>query len=242
MANRAIYQNRRGQVGHWKYHGNVSASGIWYDVSGNNNTGTLQGNAFIDVNGVNLDGTGDAVDFGDVLDDVFAGAGKSFSIWAYVKIPSTDANTHVIVSKLMDGSNGGDGREWAMSMVEHKLYFSWSGQLAGGSARDHQGSTILDDNSWHYIVVNYDGSQSADNRVTSYIDAVSELMPIVYSNGSPTQIADGPAHLSIGAAIGSTGTQSYNTAGIIDDIRIYNRALSAEEIKQMYYQTKGLHI
>lgn len=44
--------NRRGLVAHYKYHGSVSPSGTWHDISGNGNHCTLVDNAFVGQNGL----------------------------------------------------------------------------------------------------------------------------------------------------------------------------------------------
>lgn len=216
----------------------VAASGTVIDRSGHGYNGTLTGDAYIDSSGIHLDGSGDCVDLGDILDNVFTVASAKFSVSCAVK---SNGESGFIVAKIMNTSNGGDGREWDLRLYEHKLYFEWFGQLATGSERDWEGTTTIDDNVSHHIVFNYDGSQSADNRATAYIDGIAETLSLAYSNGSPTIIVDGPAHLAIGAAVGNTGTQAANLAAIISDVRIFNRALSANEVAQLYNITRARH-
>lgn len=78
----------------------------------------------------------------------------------------------------------------------------------------------LELNKWYYIVATWD-----DTKKCIYCNGIlsdckpSNIMPI-----------NSPAPVSIGR----TGTNGYYFNGLIDDVRIYNRALSDEEIKQRY--------
>jgi hypothetical protein len=49
--------------------------------------------------------------------------------------------------------------------------------------------------------------------------------------GTLTPIGNGTGTIEIGS-FGSGG--SYNLNGLIDDVRIYNRALSPDEVEQLY--------
>jgi len=80
------------------------------------------------------------------------------------------------------------------------------------------GSVSLNDNAWHFLVGTYDGSQ-----IILYVDKVAVANAAV--TGNINQVS---TSLKIG-----TG-QSYTFNGIIDDVHLYNRALSAAEIAALY--------
>ena len=88
--------------------------------------------------------------------------------------------------------------------------------------------SILEQNIWYFVAMTYDG-----NNVTFYIDGVfdSEFPRTgnVRTNNNP---------LAIGRHGGDTNQQGHELIfnGIIDDIRIYNRALSANEISKLFNQ------
>jgi len=80
-------------------------------------------------------------------------------------------------------------------------------------------------NQWHLVTFTYDGSNN-----TMYIDGVFSTSN---TNGADT----GTPNI---LEIGGSGRHSENFAeGKIDDVRIYNRALSASEVKQLYSLGNG---
>ncbi|MEW5760982.1 MAG: LamG-like jellyroll fold domain-containing protein, partial [Candidatus Thermoplasmatota archaeon] len=82
-------------------------------------------------------------------------------------------------------------------------------------------------NTWYHIAETFDGS-----NVRFYINGVEQAdSPIAYSGA----IASNAANLLIGKHYG----QNWFVNGSIDNVRIYNRALSADEIKQHYLEGIG---
>lgn len=86
-------------------------------------------------------------------------------------------------------------------------------------------STYIPDNTWHYIcgVVNGTG-----NKIFLVIDGVVTLDDVNFIGTIPNT-----ALVSIGGRITEPTTYSFN--GTIDEVRIYNRSLSASEVQQHYY-------
>jgi hypothetical protein len=77
-------------------------------------------------------------------------------------------------------------------------------------------------NQWYHLVMLADAS-SPSLRI--YVDGVLEATA---TNPSGTLGGNGSGNLTIGV----NATVEFN--GLIDDVRIYNRALSADEIKRLY--------
>jgi len=93
-----------------------------------------------------------------------------------------------------------------------------------GTSRSVASPKPLADNTWHHLVIVYDGTNN-----TMYIDGTKQV--------SGVAIVPGQSVLSF--RIGSswnTGTYMYN--GMLDDIRFYNSALSSMQINSIY--TAGL--
>jgi hypothetical protein len=82
---------------------------------------------------------------------------------------------------------------------------------------------------WHQLVAVYDKSQNKTNEVTLYIDGILQKprQPYQSSNNS-NKFGYSPIYLF------SQGGTTQFTAGSIDDLQIFNRALSASEIQQLY--------
>jgi hypothetical protein len=82
---------------------------------------------------------------------------------------------------------------------------------------------------WHHLVAVFDKSQSAPNEVNLYIDGVlqtAQAQP--YSSNNTNNFATNPLYLM------SRGSKQQFCAGVIDDFRVYNRALSLAEVQQLY--------
>lgn len=92
------------------------------------------------------------------------------------------------------------------------------------SASGIQGGTNFRDGNWHHLVVTYDGTNSSGLTL--------------YQNGSSIATGTGT-----GAVNNADGTMRFNviqTAAFeIDDLRIYNRELSSDDVSELYNFTGG---
>ena len=83
---------------------------------------------------------------------------------------------------------------------------------------------------WHYVTMVFDGTKTGDgNRLKGYLDGA--LLSLTYG-GAPI-----PATTPINSAqlyLGREDCVPNNNRGKLDDVRVYNRALSATEVKQLY--------
>ncbi len=84
----------------------------------------------------------------------------------------------------------------------------------------------IPDNSWTHLVGTYD-----EQTLTLYVNGVKAAEAITRGNyGGPIQHGDSP--LLIGQA-----PDGYGWMGKIDEVMLFNRVLSAEDIKRLYQQT-----
>jgi len=92
------------------------------------------------------------------------------------------------------------------------------GQIDVGGERNAIGSAALPLNAWSHLAVTFDGAV-----VRLYVNGVqSGSFPFVGSMAAST----GPLRL------GGNGIWGEWFAGLIDEVRVYNRALAAGEIQQ----------
>ncbi|MDA2936242.1 DUF2341 domain-containing protein [Patescibacteria group bacterium AH-259-L05] len=93
-------------------------------------------------------------------------------------------------------------------------------------AHNTYSTTVLNDNKWHHVVGTYDGLQ-----IKIYVDGVLE-------NSSNKSGSFSAGSLRIGSNSGGTG-EFYN--GFLDDVKIYNYARTAAQVKADYVAGLGGH-
>jgi len=82
---------------------------------------------------------------------------------------------------------------------------------------------------WHHLAIIYDKTQAGSKQTALYIDGVLQTPTSSPNTAQNTNsFGNNPIYL-----FSRGGTQFFN-AGKADDLRIYNRALSAAEIQQLY--------
>jgi len=217
-SNLNIANFQRGLVGQWSFEGTGSiTSGQnlgMEDTSGRNNHGTASnanatGMAFTtgQVGGaISLDGVDDRVSLGSGFN--FHGT-SPFTIEAWINPVTTDYR--IIVGRF----NAGVAGQW--------LFF-----LSGGRLSLHReiapfsvtGGRLLSLNTWHHVVGTYDGS-----NMRLFLNGVLDGGP--RASGS---VSSNIIEVFIGSRL-SGGISADHFNGLIDEVRIYNRALSASEVR-----------
>jgi len=216
-----------GCVAHWKMNDNA-ADHVIADSSGNNLNGTSQVNTnTMTVAGkintaLEFDG---AVDYGRVADNALLNFGTgdfAASFW----MKTTTAGEMRFLNK------GISGQGWEIYIMAGK---NCPGCFVGDDAEvSSYGNFIsytgnLRDGSWHHIVLNFD----RDGNVTPYIDNVAYTgFSISLSSGSVSNLQD----FAIGIFDDWVSTKY---TGYLDDIRLYNRLLTLDEIKLLYNTGNG---
>ncbi len=179
------------------------------DSVGNNNGTLMNGATFAmgEVGGAfSLDGVNDYI---SVPHNAMFNFSNGITIEAWLKTANS-ANTYII-TKGEDSfflSLGG-------GLSNNKLAF----YLYGVSGDWLRGTSDLNDGQWHHVAATYDGSAQK-----IYVDGVMQN-----STGGGLNILQGTSPVSIGAR-GSSNPFS----GALDEVSLYNRALSAAEIQAIY--------
>ena len=103
--------------------------------------------------------------------------------------------------------------------------FTWYTSTAGGG-NALKSIIAYNDGKWHHLVGTYDSSASGNNKKI-YVDGV-----LVNETNSATGVIDTSGGIAV---IGSgNGKSSYWVDGQISDAKLYNLALSATEVKELY--------
>jgi hypothetical protein len=205
---------------------------IAYDSAGTNDGALVNGPVWTtgQINdALGFDGVNDYVDVGDPIDgSLDFGAGDSFTISAWIKWNKTvyDQRDAVIVHKVRTDSGGYFREGYALKVWMGTLVFGL--EDIGGANTQIRGATYINDNAWHHVVGVRD---TATDKVYVYVDGGSDAAPV-------TDVTNSTLANSIEFGIGRTHDY-YQTyfGGILDDVQVYNRALSDEEVEELYWDS-----
>jgi len=216
-----------GLIAHWPL--DQAAGAIAIDATGNGRNGTLtNGAGWISGPALALDGNDDYVDVG-TLD--IAGEGLTISAWIYsTSLGNCSANDCRILSK-------------ATGTAESDHYYMLSTIDSGGETRLRfrlktdgvtstliAGSGALVENEWTLATATYDGSEMRLYLDGNLIGSLSKSGSITTNAGVETWIGGNPPSAS-----------EKPWPGRIDDVRIYDRALSEAEILSLPDPSRELH-
>ena len=215
----------QGLVGYWKLDDASGTSAA--DASGNGNTGTLTNGPTWTTGqiggAVNFDGADDRIQLADSVVFDFGGKG-SWCNWFYT---TTSQSTKFLFSQDVSSGRSNSTYKWGNYLT------SSSGTLAtyvriGGTSYAAVGTAFSSgyyNGGWHHVCGTFDRSL-ASNRLKLYVDGVL--------SGS-SNAADGDVDSGDWPTIGTWDTVGFQ--GSIDEVRLYGRTLSAEEVAKLYRQT-----
>jgi len=207
-----------GLVGHWTFDG-ADISGVTaYDKAGTNN-GTITAATKV------IGKLGQGMRFNGSSAHIYVGDGSGFALGtqytvsAWVNISDLSADRQIFTLR----NNAGQGIKFQLD--------SQSGNTFNFIVRDDANhiavatkSMTPKTNRWYYVVGVRNG-----NNIYVYVDTVvggtvgsASLGTITVNKGE------------IGALWSPIGVLEISFKGVIDDVRIYSRALSAQEIRQLY--------
>lgn len=108
---------------------------------------------------------------------------------------------------------------WTVGLED---YIAWAG------AKDtFDSKQALKPNTWYHLAVTFDGTQPKPQRGKIYINGELD----VAGQGSKTEIPDGASSLYLGCL---KANQTSYLHGLLDEVRIYRRALSESEIQALF--------
>lgn len=218
-----------GLTGYWRFDegsGTTAAD----DVGGA--TGSLMNGATWTSSGkvgsaLVLDGVNDYVDAGDIAAAENTTA-MTFSAWVY----QTSASANRAIAAKWNFQTQGSWAFQTDNTVTSKLKVFLPATLTdgGGNAQAYTNSGAWTSGAWHHAAFVFDGTKTGNaSRLKIYIDGVEQTL--TFGGTVPSRILNSTAPLRFGM-FGGTLTRYWN--GRLDDVRIYNRALSASEIDALY--------
>jgi hypothetical protein len=210
------YDLEEGLVGYWRFDENKEISAG--DSSGNNNTGTLIGPAWVTGKtgyGLDFDGIDDYVRIAVTpsLDNL-----KAVTMTAWI-FPRIDSHWHVL------DKGDGDKRIYAEGA---NLTLNGRIRYTGKHAYSESTNGTIRLNTWQHVALTW---STSDHRTRLYHNGV-EVAYGVHDTGSGS-VLDDTTHPFVIGARGALGAGTFFD-GVIDEVRLYDRALNAQEARDLY--------
>jgi hypothetical protein len=214
------YVPSNGLVGWWPFNGNAN------DESGNGNHGTVNGATLTEDRLGNVNSSFNFNGYSSFIEipsspEIELSTQYTISVWLNATVWSFNApiDQHAIVSKIDNGDwyGGYEIRSISAGNLMHSGNISSNFDIGLGGYANLQ---------WHHVLVSYDGI-----KVRSFINGV--LVDSIARSGT-LQTSNIP--LRFGRR-GGAGYYNNWFNGKIDDVAIYNRALTPSEITALYNGT-----
>jgi prepilin-type N-terminal cleavage/methylation domain-containing protein len=216
-----------GLVGYWSF--DEGTGTIAYDLSGYGNNGTLNNFNFNEASGWITGKIGKALIFDGSNDWVRVSNSTSLDINKNISVFAWVNRSRIVDWERILGRyyySGGNTGSWELDLGQGYLrcIFNINGiwRYAHAPAGTNNAT-----GTWYFVGCVYDGS-----RLYNYVNGELKATSMASGNITTTTYP-----LAIGTT--SDGASIQNVIqGIIDEVRIYNRALSDSEIKYLYEATK----
>jgi alpha-tubulin suppressor-like RCC1 family protein len=207
-----------GLIGHWTF--DETNGTIAHDSSGSDRNGTLAGfesNATSWTTGK----VGGALDFDGANDSVNMGAGaplddlgpKTLSAWVYRR------DTGYVISKRSTATG-----YWRLAVEE--VNTGWFRDFSDSGHASAQAPTFAA-NEWHLLTLTWDGG-AAGAGASLYFDG--QEITDSRTDGTGNLLSDAANAFSIGSR---SGTDAFFD-GLIDDVRVYDRALTEGQVQGLF--------
>ena len=166
-----------------------------------------------------FDGVDDEVTMADSASWAFGGGGFTITFWVYINaFPATGQRYGLI-------SQGTDANTYMISYIHPNatLQIAVADDVSTISINLYTNAIAL---GWNHVTLLRDG-----NTFRNYINGVPHN-----TESNTSAYPDMTGIVYVGRAIG--GGNDYRLTGLLDEVRIYNRALSAAEVHAIYEATK----
>ena len=227
-----------GLVSVWEF--DETSGSIASDSYGSNN-GTITS---VDINqigkidkcyGFTAENYGSYAELGDIDVSPFDGSTSTLSISFWYK--KTETNGANVVSKYT-ALSGNQSRTFYIHVSSENYLRFFVGDNSSWQYY-HTETITFNVNTWYHIVVI---ANIATDLITTYCDNVSYPMSLIGSSGSDlTRFYNGTTSLNLGHLENSDGSYvGFGGDTYIDQVSLWNRALSSSEVSQLYNSGNGL--
>ncbi|MBR9701203.1 hypothetical protein GOV11_05045 [Candidatus Woesearchaeota archaeon] len=233
-SNCAVVDVNTGLAGYWTFDEGTGSAVT--DYSGNGLDGYLSGGSWesgIIGGAYRFGGDGDSMTVPD--NDILGLSAVTVSAWINADQYRTSCDGdcyNFIVAK----SNWDDNREFRFRYHSSDGDIRWQVSADGVSTPEvkFDAATYAPAGSWHHIVGTWD---SATSDILVYVDGVLRDSGTL----SASNLYDGSAAFSVGSSGNNGGGLSDDWVGLVDDVRVYDRALAPEEVLVLFGGSSSCH-
>jgi hypothetical protein len=222
----SVYSTESNMQGLWHFDEGLSSGNYFKDASDNGYILTETSGTIPEVTGR----VGKAVDFEADDTEYLAIADASapnlditgpITLSAWIKRESAPGTDMFVMGKQNHSTNN---RSYWIRLTPNSAQFGISndGTTTAGKYFALNGATDLSTGTWFHIVGTYD-----QENLNVYVNGVVDATPLA----ATVSIFNGNAPFTVGVN-GAASTEFYD--GLIDEVMVLNRALSADEIRQIY--------
>jgi hypothetical protein len=222
---------KSGLIGWWTFDGkdtNWNTNKV-VDVSGTGNTGTLTNMSTTTApitgkigQGLKFDGVNDSIN----VPTGSIGGLSTRTFCAWVKPEDTTATYPIIFSTFDAGYT--KGFEAYLQHQSGAYYLTADFKGSTGYVGNSIPATVISYNTWYFICVSENGDLASN--IKFYVNGEEKIGSTPTNNG--TRLSDAGNTFLIGSDIAADANARFK--GTIDDVRVYNRALSVAEVTQLY--------
>lgn len=224
--------NRGDPVGWWRM--DEGEGDVAHDSTKNGNNGTLTSmdppNDWVAGKfgkALDFDGSNDYIDLGDPTAADTTGA---FSLSAWIKPAVLSGETRVIGDEDSEYCGYPCGG-YSLDTSGSSLVFTFGDSALGGNSGNWDvasASNILSTGQWQHVLATWDGT-TGSNGMKLYLNGSLKAQ----ATAVQTSAYHGTPNTGIGSHQRNDGTWNQFFNGQIDDVRVYNYALSTEQVKQI---------
>ena len=204
-------QNSSSAVSRWAFDGDATDS--WSGNDGSVNGATYVSDGGMRNGAYSFDGDDDYITADSVSEQI---SGSSFTISSWI---NTSSSTSIDVIQAFNTSTGGNNMALQLD----------NGQLTFYDGNSHSGKSV-NKGEWIFVALTID---AGSDKFATYINGITDL------KGDTTSTVNSDDQYSIGQEWDSSNPSNFFD-GLIDDVRIYDKALSPSEVFELYrWGTRG---
>ena len=253
--------NQTNLKGYWRNNGLAT----WTDLRGNGNNGTVNNCTETMLITAGVDGSRDSQGFLmnrqrttnslNLYDDMADGAGGTGSYMAALQSPFTaDTDYNAMTVTLWFKTPDNTIRDSLFSIIHDngthftvdtlgtgKFAWTYEGSTAVTDARYKTDADMYSNDKWTFVAFALDHDIGADvNRVKCYVGDEDTAVSLRTSDTTHSTVTTSPSKDN-SLQIGYTEVNTNNFTGQVDDVFVYDKTLTLEEIKRNYNAGKRSH-